>query len=181
MKRAVVAAIVGTGSGALAHGLAGGSFPTLIGFVPPVVFATLVSLVMLWRYTLPGVVASVLVSQWIFHNTVSWAAGSLTHTHHHAVSTPVIDETAVVMGSAHLLAAALTAGAVVGADRGFAAVSRAGLMVWRTWLWRLLSTTPVLPVISPIPIGAGDGAWIPSRNSTPTPRTLRGPPVFSFS
>ncbi|MEX2441652.1 MAG: hypothetical protein WD400_03300 [Pontimonas sp.] len=145
------------------------------------VFATLLSLLMLWRYTRSGVVGSVVVGQWIFHNTVGWTAGGPSDVHHHAPIVPVLDESTVVMGGAHFVAAALTAGAVFGADRGIAAIARAGAIVWRAWVWGIFTKSPWLPVCFQAPAGANDVVWVTPRDATRTPRTLRGPPVLSFS
>lgn len=182
VRRSIIFALVGVGSGSLAHGLAGGAFPSLAGFLPPAVFATLVSLALLWRKTATGVYLSVFLSQWIFHHTVTWAAGPIAHNHHHLPSPlPVIDDSAAAMGAAHTIAALVTAFAVMTGDRAISSLVALAAVIWRRvtnppcWVSGSLGA-PSRPGLRPM-----FRPWSLLDDVKASPSAPRGPPVLAFS
>lgn len=174
--------LVGVGAGSLAHALGGGIFPSLAGFVPPVVLTTLVSLLLLWRKTAVGVFASVFVGQWIFHHTVSWAAGPVSHSHHHVVNAvPLVDDSVTVMGFAHILAAVVTGVAVMSADRAITSLVAAVALIWHR-VSDLFISRDVAVIFRPSRLR--DGGWLVSETvawTQTSPSAPRGPPLLSFS
>ena len=182
VKRALVASGIGIATATLAHGLAGGALPAMGGFVPPFIFATLLSLVLLRRHSLPGLVASVVLSQWVFHQTSAWTVGAVAHTHHHAPVIPVLTDSASGMGGFHGVAAVVTGFFVILADRGFAATLRASAYgTWSSWLSRRLMGETICPPHRVRSAGVVTRMWTPVGRLVLRAHPSRGPPVFSFS
>lgn len=171
---------MGVFSGAVAHALAGGALPGPIGFLPALVFSTLLALFFLKKKTLLGVSASVVAGQWVFHYTLSLLATTPVVHHHGPVPLPAaIDAGSIVMGAGHGLAAALTAGAVMAAEAIWSLIGKLGRLVVR-WVWQTVSPTPVVMSSGPQRVVfVSFPHW--GQRHTVSGGGLRGPPVLSFT
>jgi hypothetical protein len=119
MWRSGTAAVTGVGTGAAAHVMLGGSLPGVLGFLPALVLTTLLGAMLLRKRSTVGIVATALSGQWLFHELAVLGSpyAAQGHTHHsEAVWEPTI-LTELPMTLGHLVAAVVTGGAIVLAER----------------------------------------------------------------
>jgi hypothetical protein len=189
VTRSLVLAVVGVGSGVLAHLLAGGYLPSVLSVAASGLVATLVSLLLLRLGRRTGIALSVVAGQWSFHQAVSLGHPSQVIGHDHGQALALATESLATnslathslvmsasMGAGHLLAAAVTALATVHADgvlRGF----RQLLRVLSGW-WVLAAERLFVDFLPPARMPRASWAPPALRHASMTggPLGLRAPP-----
>jgi len=131
LARGTVAAAIALFVAACSHALAGGALPNLAGLVLVLVFAVLFCVLLAGkRMSLPRLIASVALSQALFHGAFTVLGGASTGSasvptgHHHAMAflptaTAHAAHADVAMWSAHAVAAVMTVLALRFGERAF--------------------------------------------------------------
>ena len=132
----------------------GGALPGVLGWLPALILATLVGLALLRRHSLAGALATALCGQWLVHELAvlgsPYSASGGHHAHHGAVAwqPTILDEAPMALG--HLVAAVLTALAILAAARIREAGSRLKVMLGQ-WAHSLVQRAGLAPPVLQAP------------------------------
>lgn len=177
--RALIASSIGVSTGLAAHVMMGGQLPGLLGVLPAGLVTMALGLVALRQPTVVGAVVTAVVGQWLTHEMMVLGASAPILGHH--AHTPVVWEPTMLadapMAAGHLVAAIVTALAIVLAHRIIAAFHSFAYLLRRhvdRWLALFLADCGAPPAdIRPLFSGPNRARSVFTRGE----RAPRGPPL----